>query len=78
MGDFIGRKTKLQQLISKHENLLGTVMESNDDRVVANFYLKHDDLEIEVLSCTDDFKSLKTEIFNIVGGTLKKGASNLE
>ena len=73
LDNFKARKTKLRQLISKHENLLGTVMESEDDRVVASFYLKHDDLELEVVNCTDDFKSLKAEIFNFVGGTLKKG-----
>ena len=78
LGIFKSRKTKLQKLISIHENLLGTVMESDDDRVVTNFYLKHDDLEMEVLSCTDDFKKLKMEIFNFVGSTLKVGTANLE
>ncbi len=72
LGDFKARKTKLGQLISKHENLLGTVMESDDDRVVADFYFRHEDLEVEVIDCTDDFKSVKAEIFNYVGGTLKK------
>jgi hypothetical protein len=78
LDNFKARKTKLRKLISIHENLLGTVMQSDDDRVVTNFYLKHDDLEMEVLSCTDDFKSLKAEIFNFVGGTLKMGTMKLK
>jgi len=71
LGDFEARKAKLRQLISKHENLLGTVMESHDDGVVADFYFEHEDLEVEVLDSTDDFKRLKAEIFEYVGGTLK-------
>ncbi len=72
LDKFKARKTKLRQLISKHENRLGDIMESEDPAIRNNFYHRHDDLEMEVLSCTDDYRNLKANIFNYVGGTLKK------
>lgn len=71
-GGFKLRKVKLEELISKHENRLGTLMDTKDTMLLAVYYQEHDDLEMEVLACTDDFKSLKAEIFSYVGGTLKR------
>lgn len=64
------RKNKLMHLISTHEKQLGRVMENNTENVVTDFYHKHDDLEMELLDCTDNFKSLKSEIYNFIQGNL--------
>ena len=79
LQDYLGRsngfklrKIKLEELISKHENRLGTLMDTKENMLLGAYYQKHDDLEMEVLACTDDFKSLKAEIFSYVGGTLKR------
>ena len=79
LQDYLGRldgyklrKVKLGQAISKHESRLGTLMGTKDDLLLGTYYQEHDDLEMEVLACTDDFKGLKAEIFSYVGGTLKR------
>lgn len=79
LQDYLGRldgfklrKTKLRELISKHENRLGSIMGIKDDVLLGVYNQKHDDLEMEVLTCSDDFNGLKAEIFNYVGGTLKR------
>ncbi|GGW41373.1 hypothetical protein [Arenibacter certesii] len=72
LGEFEARKSKLRQLISKHENHLGGLAQFRKETFDATFYHKHDDLEMEVLDCTDDFKTLKAEIYNYVSGTIKK------
>ncbi|MCM4166141.1 hypothetical protein KCTC52924_03062 [Arenibacter antarcticus] len=72
LEQFEARKIKLRQLISKHENHLGGLIQFGTATLDSSFYHKHDDLEMEILDCTDDFKGLKAEIFNYVGGTLKK------
>ncbi|MCG2461763.1 hypothetical protein K8352_13475 [Flavobacteriaceae bacterium F89] len=73
LDEFKERKTRLGKVILKHENRLGSLLERyDDDALKTSIFLRQDDLEMEVLSCTDDFKNLKAEIFNYVGGTLKK------
>ena|SRR5690606_30050962 len=79
LQDFLGRldvfklrKIKLEKAISKHESRLGSIMETSDKVFFDAYNQRHDDLEMEVLACTDDFKGLKTEIFNYVGGILKR------
>lgn len=72
LGEFEARKSKLRQLISKHENHLGGLAQFRKETFDAAFYHKHDDLEMEVLDCMDDFKTLKAEIYNYVSGTIKK------
>lgn len=72
LGVFEERKIKLEQLISKHENHLGGLAQFGNKTLDQSFYHKHDDLEMEVLECTDDFKNLKAEIHSYVGGTIKK------
>lgn len=85
LQDFISRldklkalKFRLRQLISKYENRSGTVIGAKDEALVHSFSHRHDDLEMEVLECTDDFKKLKEEIFNFVGGTFKKREANAD
>lgn len=72
LDGFNVRKVKLAQLISQHESRLGTLMGTNDNTLLRDYYQRHDDLEMEILGCLDDFKGLKTEIFNYIGGTLKR------
>ncbi len=72
LSKFEARKTRLRRVISKHENRLGSLLENDDEARKSNFFQGHEDLEMEVLNCSDDFKNLKAEIFNYIGGTLKK------
>ncbi|MDT7829874.1 hypothetical protein RQM65_14465 [Pricia sp. S334] len=72
LDKFKARKSRLRDLIAKHERFLGSVMASQDEEVVSDFYFRHDDLEMEVLDCTDDFKSLKKELFDFMAEALRK------
>tara|TARA_R110002051_G_C8674315_1_gene490891 strand:+ start:551 stop:895 length:345 start_codon:yes stop_codon:yes gene_type:complete len=72
------RKNKLMHFISIHENQLGRVMESTSENVVTNFYHNHDDLEMELLDCTDNFKSLKEDIYNYIRMNLKNCEANVD
>lgn len=77
LGKFKSRKMRLEQVISEHEVHLGSILERNEeDALKSSFLHRQDDLEMEVLSCTDDFKNVKAEIFNFVGETLKKRMEN--
>lgn len=58
--------------ISKHENDLAGMMECTDSSCDSAYYQKHDRLKAEVVSCTEHFQILKSEIFNYAGGILKK------
>ena len=79
LDKFQERKIRLRNSISKHEDRLGSELENyKDDTLESSFLHRQDDLEMEVLSCTDDFKNLKAEIFNFVGETLKTRMANTE
>lgn len=79
LDKFQERKIRLRNSISKHEDRLGSELENyEDDTLTPSFLHRQDDLEMEVLSCTDDFKNLKAKIFNFVGETLKKRMANTE
>lgn len=65
-------KTKLNALITKHESDLGGMLECTDESCDLLYYQKHDKLNTEVLNCVENFRVLKSEIFNYAGGILKK------
>ena len=72
LGEFESRITRLRQLITEHQTLLAKVAKTDEKTVDSSTGHKHDDLEMEVLYCTDNFKELKAEIFNFLSSTLKK------
>ncbi|MGB5818984.1 MAG: hypothetical protein WBG90_05825 [Saonia sp.] len=65
-------KKVVRQLISKHENDLGGMLECTENSNDMEYYRKHRLLQTKVLSCLNDFQNLKSEIFNYAGGILKK------
>lgn len=58
--------------IARHRKDLGGMLECTDSECDLTYYLKHEKLKAKVLSCQQDFRHLKTEIFNYAGGILKK------
>jgi hypothetical protein len=68
----ISKKTEVTDRIRKHENKLGGMLECTDSSCDLEYYRKHEQLKAEVVSFCEDFRQLKTEIFNYAGGILKK------
>ena len=68
----IAKKTEVTLKISKHENSLGGMLECEDEACDLGFYMKHNTLQAEIVSCVQDFQHLKGEIFNYAGGILRK------
>jgi hypothetical protein len=66
------KKTEVTDRIRKHENKLGGMLECTDSSCDLEYYRKHEQLKAEVVSFCEDFRQLKTEIFNYAGGILKK------
>tara|TARA_R110000765_G_C18839260_1_gene597769 strand:+ start:395 stop:823 length:429 start_codon:yes stop_codon:yes gene_type:complete len=66
----IEKKEVLKQ-ISKHENDLGGMLECTDIQCDLGYYRKQDKLQAEVDLCLENFRQLKSEIFNYAGGILK-------
>lgn len=66
---------KLMQTIENkvlaHENILGGMLECNQEQGDVAFYNTHNALKMEVLHSFEAFKILKSEIFNYAGGILK-------
>lgn len=69
------RKTKVMQLISRHKNDLGGMLECKDEACDLGFYQKHDSLKAEVVDCVSKFQDLKGDVFNYAGSILKKRKS---
>jgi hypothetical protein len=63
---------KLRHEISKHESNLGSILERTDNVSSLDYYINHDKLQSKVATYIEDFQKLKSEIFNYVGGLLKK------
>lgn len=59
-------------LISKHENIMGGMLECTDSTCDISYYRKHDELGTRVDTCIANFRKLKSEIFNYAGGILKR------
>lgn len=66
------KKKSLQVLIRKHECNLGGMLECSDSECDLTYYRKHDQLKAEVVAFQEEFRLLKSEIFNYAGGILKK------
>ena len=64
-------RKEVQRRISKHDSILGGILECTDAQCDLNYYRKQDKLQTEVDSCLDNFKQLKSEIFNYASGILK-------
>ena len=61
--------------IVNHENNLGGILERADAKFDSSYYQKQDKLQAEVNFCLDNFRQLKSEIFNYAGGILKNRKS---
>jgi hypothetical protein len=66
------RKETIEDRIARHENDLGGIIECKDKTCDTEYYRKHDDLKASFTACLEEFKVLKSEIFNYAGGILKK------
>tara|TARA_R110000868_G_scaffold126481_6_gene333593 strand:+ start:10453 stop:10881 length:429 start_codon:yes stop_codon:yes gene_type:complete len=64
-------KKEVLKQISKHENDLGGMLECTDIQCDLGYYRKQDKLQAEVDLCLENFRQLKSEIFNYAGGILK-------
>lgn len=63
-------------MIASHEKNIGGIIECTDN-VCDNFYhQKHDKLKAETVSFMEDFRNLKSEIFEYAGSILKKRKPN--
>jgi hypothetical protein len=68
----ISKKTEVTDRIRRHENKLGGMLECTDSSCDLEYYRNHEQLKAEVVSFCEDFRQLKSEIFNYAGGILKK------
>jgi len=58
--------------IRKHVRDLGGMVQCKSDSCDNIYYQKHEKMKAETVSCIEDFRNLKTEIFEYAGGILKK------
>jgi hypothetical protein len=66
------KRTQVFTDITSHENSLGGILECETDACFHGFYDKHDVLKASVVGFNEEFRHLKSEIFNYAGGILKK------
>ncbi len=66
------RNHDIKVQIARHENNLGNLSEIEDLETNSDYYKKNHQLQVEVKECLNSFKDLKAEVFNYVGGLLKK------
>lgn len=66
------KRAKFSNLLTKHENDLGGMLECKDDNCDLLYYQKHNSVKTEISECLQRFQELKSEIFNYAGGILKK------
>ena len=71
------KKTKVNRRvvsgkIIEHEKKIGGMIECSDTYCDSFHTLKHETLKAETVSFMEDFKNLKSEIFEYAGGILKK------
>lgn len=58
--------------IQKHERDLGGMIECTDSECDLTYYRKHEQIKAEVTQFQEEFRHLKSEIFDYAGGILKK------
>ena len=66
------KESILRKSITQHENDLGGMLECTDETCDLTYYRKHDVIKAEITDCLEEFRELKTEIFNYAGAILKK------
>ncbi|RTE52425.1 hypothetical protein EHW67_19810 [Arenibacter aquaticus] len=62
----------LKVQIARHENNLGNLSEIDEIATNSEYFKKNSQIQKEVEECLNNFKNLKAEVFNYVGGLLKK------
>lgn len=68
----ITEKKDVMDRIRKHEAKLGGMLECTDSSCDLEYYSKHQQLKAEVDGFQEDFRQLKSDVFNYAGGILKK------
>ena len=83
LQDYLGRIRKIRvnrrvlcAKIIEHEKKIGGMIESSDTYCDSFYSLKHETLKAETVCFMEDFKNLKSEIFEYAGGILKKRKPN--
>ena len=66
------RNHDIKVQIARHENNLGNLSEIDEIETNSEYSKKNSQLQKEVEECINNFKNLKAEVFNYVGGLLKK------
>lgn len=66
------RNHDIKVQIARHENNLGNLSEIDEIETNSEYSKKNSQLQKEVEECLNNFKNLKAEVFNYVGGLLKK------
>ncbi len=66
------KRAQVLDNITSHDNSLGGILECADDACFDGFEHKHEVLKSTVVTFNEEFKLLKSEIFNYAGGILKK------
>lgn len=72
LNDTTKKVKTLLDRISKHDLVLGGMIETNIAEIDRTFYRQHDKLLFELKDAITDFHNLKIEIFNYVLGLLRK------
>ena len=63
-------------LIAQTEKDLGGMIQCTDNTCDQTFYARHEKTKAEAVSCLENFRNLKSEIFQYAGGILKRRKPN--
>lgn len=66
------RKKEVSDEIRRHENKLGGMLECTDSSCDMEYYREHERIKAEFSAFQEDFRFLKSEIFDYAGGILKQ------
>ena len=65
-------RQQVRKMIMQHEKNLGGMLECSSNECDKMYYQKHEKNKAEFVLCMENFKNLKSEIFNYAGGILKQ------
>lgn len=67
----VKHKQEVGTMITKHEKVLGGMLECRDETCDFSYYRLHENIRETVLKCMHTFRILKSEVFNYAGNILK-------
>ncbi len=67
----VKHKEEVGTMITKHEKVLGGMLECRDETCDFSYYRLHENIRETVLQCMHTFRVLKSEVFNYAGNMLK-------